>query len=51
MFALFSGVWGFLTYLCGFLCGYFLTPDYWFVALLCLAMGAMSALYGEFIRR
>jgi len=51
MFAIFSGIWGFLTYLCGFLSGYFLTPEYWFVGLLCLALGVMSALYGEFIRR
>jgi len=49
MFALFSGVWGFLTYICGFLFGYFLTPDYWIVAVLCIAMGIMSALYGEYL--
>lgn len=49
MFALFSGVWGFLTYVCGFLCGYLLTADYWIVAVLCIAMGIMSALYGEFL--
>ncbi|MDD1665684.1 MAG: hypothetical protein LUQ32_10035 [Methanomicrobiales archaeon] len=50
MFALFSGVWGFLTYLGGFLTGYLLTPDYWFVGILCFAVGLMSALYGEFIK-
>jgi hypothetical protein len=48
-FALFSGAWGFLTYVCGFLCGYLLTADYWIVAVLCIAMGTMSALYGQFI--
>jgi hypothetical protein len=50
MFALFSGVWGFLTYLGGFLTGYLLTPDYWFVGILCFAVGLMSALYGQYIR-
>jgi hypothetical protein len=50
MFALFSGVWGFLTYLGGFLSGYLLTPDYWFVGILCFAVGLMSALYGQYIR-
>jgi hypothetical protein len=50
MFALFSGVWGFLTYICGFLFGYFLTADYWIVGILCIAMGIMSALYGEYLR-
>jgi len=50
MFALFSGVWGFLTYICGFLAGYFFTPDYWIVGVLCLAMGVMAALYGQFIK-
>ena len=49
MFALFSGVWGFLTYLGGFLTGYLLTPDYWFVGILCFVVGLMSALYGQYI--
>jgi hypothetical protein len=49
MFALFSGVWGFLTYICGFFFGYFLTPDYWIVGIVCIAMGIMSALYGEYL--
>jgi len=50
MFALFSGVWGFLTYICGFLFGYLLTADYWIAGVICLAMGIMSALYGEYLR-
>ena len=50
MFALFSGVWGFLTYICGFFFGYFLTADYWIVGIICIAMGIMSALYGEYLR-
>jgi hypothetical protein len=50
MFALFSGTWGFLTYVCGFLSGYFLTMDYLIVAALCLAMALMAALYGQFIK-
>jgi len=59
MFALFSGVWGFLTYLCGFLSGYLIvggliiTPDSLALVagILCLGLGVLSALYGEFIRR
>jgi len=58
MFALFSGVWGFLTYVCGFLSGYLAigslltAPDFFTLvaAILCLAMGILSALYGEFIK-
>jgi hypothetical protein len=58
MFALFSGVWGFLTYLCGFLSGYLIigsplyTPDYFSLVagILCLGLGIISALYGEFIK-
>ncbi|MDD1661866.1 MAG: hypothetical protein LUQ49_05330 [Methanomicrobiales archaeon] len=50
MFALFSGIWGFLTYICGFLSGYFFTGDYWIVGIICIAMGLMAALYGEFIK-
>jgi hypothetical protein len=49
MFALFAGIWGFFTYLAGFLCGYFLTPEYWIVGILCLAVGVMAALYGQYI--
>ncbi len=58
MFALFSGVWGFLTYLCGFLSGYlmigglFYTADFLYLiaGILCLGLGIISALYGEFIK-
>lgn len=58
MFALFSGVWGFLTYLSGFLSGYliingyFFTSDYFslLVGIFCFVLGIMSALYGEFIK-
>jgi hypothetical protein len=58
MFALFSGVWGFLTYLCGFLGGYliigglFITPEFFYLVagILCLGLGILSALYGEFIK-
>jgi len=57
MFALFSGVWGFLTYLCGFLSGYlmigglFFTSEfvYLIAGILCLGLGILSALYGQFI--
>ena len=57
MFALFSGVWGFLTYLSGFLSGYlmvsgfFVNPDLLslLAGIFCLALGLMAALYGEFI--
>jgi len=58
LFALFSGVWGFLTYLCGFLGGYliigglFFTPDFLslIAGILCLGLGILAALYGEFIK-
>jgi hypothetical protein len=58
MFALFSGVWGFLTYLCGFLSGYliigglFYTDEFLYLiaGILCLGLGILSALYGEFIK-
>jgi hypothetical protein len=58
MFALFSGVWGFLTYLCGFLSGYliigglFHTEEFLYLiaGILCLGLGILSALYGEFIK-
>ena len=56
MFALFSGIWGFLTYLSGFLGGYlmvsgYLTPDALtlIAGIFCLVLGLMSALYGEYI--
>jgi hypothetical protein len=56
MFALFSGIWGFLTYLSGFLSGYlmvsgYLTPDTLtlIAGIFCLVLGLMSALYGEYI--
>jgi hypothetical protein len=56
MFALFSGIWGFLTYLSGFLGGYlmvsgYLTPDTLtlIAGIFCIALGFMSALYGEYI--
>jgi hypothetical protein len=59
MFALFSGVWGFLTYLSGFLSGYLATSGYFFTSdylsllagLFCFVLGIMSALYGEFIKK
>jgi hypothetical protein len=59
MFALFSGIWGFLTYLSGFLSGYLVTSGYFFTSdylsllagLFCFVLGIMSALYGEFIKR
>jgi hypothetical protein len=59
MFALFSGTWGFLTYLSGFLSGYLMVSGYFFVpdfftllaGIFCLMLGLMSALYGEFIRK
>jgi hypothetical protein len=58
MFALFSGTWGFLTYLSGFLSGYlivsgyFIIPDFFTLVagIFCLMLGVMSALYGEFIK-
>jgi hypothetical protein len=50
MFALFSGIWGFFTYLAGFLGGYFMSPGYWIVGVLCLAVGVMAALYGQYIK-
>jgi len=57
MFALFSGVWGFLTYLSGFLSGYLVVSGYFInpdllsllAGIFCLALGLMAALYGEFI--
>jgi hypothetical protein len=57
MFALFSGIWGFLTYLSGFLSGYLLVSGYFFTSdfltliagIFCLVLGIMSALYGEYI--
>jgi hypothetical protein len=57
MFALFSGIWGFLTYLSGFLSGYLLVNGYFFTSdfltliagIFCLVLGIMSALYGEYI--
>ncbi len=57
MFALFSGIWGFLTYLAGFLSGY-LVISYFFdagllyllVGIFCFVLGIMAALYGEFIK-
>jgi len=59
MFALFSGAWGFLTYLSGFLSGYLVTSGYFVtsdylslvVGIFCFGLGIMSALYGEFIRK
>jgi len=57
MFALFSGTWGFLTYLAGFLGGYLLVSGYFFTSdfltliagIFCIALGIMAALYGEYI--
>jgi len=59
MFALFSGSWGFLTYLSGFLAGYLVTGGYFvssdylsiIVGIFCFGLGIMCALYGEFIRK
>ncbi len=59
LFALFSGVWGFLTYLSGFLSGYLVISGYFFTSdylsllagLFCFVLGIMSALYGEFIKK
>jgi hypothetical protein len=58
MFALFSGIWGFLTYLAGFLGGYLIVSGYLFApdfftllaGIFCIVLGLMAALYGEFIR-
>ena len=52
MFALFSGIWGFLTYLSGFLAGYLIVSgDFSFViGIVCLALGIMAALYGQYIK-
>ena len=57
MFALFSGIWGFFTYLSGFLSGYLLVSGYTtsdmitlLVGIFCLALGFICALYGEFIK-
>jgi hypothetical protein len=57
MFALFSGIWGFFTYLSGFLSGYLMVSGYFSsdlivlgVGIFCLILGIMSALYGEFIK-
>ena len=58
MFALFSGIWGFLTYLAGFLGGYLLVSGYFFVpdiltmiaGIFCMALGIMAALYGDYIK-
>ena len=58
IFALFSGIWGFLTYLSGFLSGYLIVSGYFFtsdflsliVGIFCFVLGIMSALYGEFIK-
>ena len=59
LFALFSGVWGFLTYLSGFLSGYLVISGYFFTSdylsllagIFCFVLGIMSALYGEFIKQ
>ena len=53
MFALFSGVWGFLTYLSGFLGGYLIiSGNFSFViGIICLVLGAMAALYGTYIKQ
>ena len=52
MFALFSGVWGFLTYLSGFLSGYLLVSGGFalIIGVICLALGIMAALYGQYIK-
>ncbi|HMA05062.1 MAG TPA: hypothetical protein VKO45_03960 [Methanomicrobiales archaeon] len=58
MFALFAGTWGFLTYVAGFLGGYLLVSGYFFASdfltlvagLFCVALGLVTALYGEYIK-
>ncbi|HTY53396.1 MAG TPA: hypothetical protein VMB35_09425 [Methanomicrobiales archaeon] len=58
MFALFSGVWGFLTYVSGFLSGYLVVSGFFFTSdflslvagVFCFVLGLMAALYGEFIK-
>jgi hypothetical protein len=52
MFALFSGVWGFLTYLSGFLAGYLIVSGglSFVIGIICLVLGIMAALYGQYIR-
>jgi len=51
MFALFSGVWGFLTYLSGFLAGYLMVGgEFSFViGVVCLVLGIITALYGQYL--
>jgi len=52
MFALFQGIWGFFTYLSGFLAGYLIiSGDFSFVVgIVCLALGIIAALYGQYIK-
>ncbi len=58
MFALFSGTWGFLTYLSGFLGGYLLVSGYLFTSdfltliagIFCVVLGILASLYGDYIR-
>jgi hypothetical protein len=52
MFALFSGVWGFLTYLAGFLGGYLIISGNlsFVIGIICLLLGIMASLYGQYIR-
>ena len=52
MFALFSGIWGFLTYLSGFLAGYLLLSGglSFVVGTICLVLGIMAAMYGQYIK-
>ena len=52
MFALFSGVWGFLTYLSGFLAGYLIVSGNlsFVIGIVCLLLSIMAALYGQYIK-
>ncbi|MDD1658797.1 MAG: hypothetical protein LUP92_00860 [Methanomicrobiales archaeon] len=52
MFALFSGVWGFLTYLSGFLAGYLIVSGNFsfIIGIVCLLLAIMAALYGQYIK-
>jgi len=51
MFALFSGIWGFLTYLSGFLAGYLMVGGEFsfLIGVVCLLLGIITALYGQYL--
>ena len=52
MFALFSGIWGFLTYLSGFLAGYLMVGGElsFLIGVVCLLLGIITALYGQYLK-